>query len=172
MKAADIMTKNVVTIDSWMTLAEAAKVMQWNNVRALIVNRTSEEDAYGIITQTDLARAIANEKNPETTYIAEVMTKPCIVVNPDLATEHVAKLFAKAKIHIAPVIKERLLGIISLTDILTKTNCLTSTNCLSSIEAELTPHKIENFSEPFKDVSQKDKWKTENDCIYENWCSG
>ena len=37
-KAADIMTRHIVTIDSLATIAEAAKVMKQNNVRALIVD--------------------------------------------------------------------------------------------------------------------------------------
>jgi predicted transcriptional regulator len=46
------------------------------------------------------------------------MTKPCIVVNPDLGVEYVARLFANSGIHAAPVIQHRLLGIVSVTDIL------------------------------------------------------
>jgi hypothetical protein len=42
------------------------------------------------------------------------------VVNPDLGVEYVARLFANTGIRRAPVIKEKLLGIISVTDILTK----------------------------------------------------
>ena len=38
------------------------------------------------------------------------MTKPCIVVNPDLGVEYVARLFANARIRRAPVIKGELLG--------------------------------------------------------------
>jgi CBS domain-containing protein len=45
------------------------------------------------------------------------MTKPCIVVNPDLGVEYVARLFANTHIHKAPVIQEELLGIVSTTDI-------------------------------------------------------
>jgi predicted transcriptional regulator len=50
------------------------------------------------------------------------MTKPCIVVNPDLGVEYVARLFTNFGIRCAPVIKDELLGIISFTDILTKSD--------------------------------------------------
>ncbi|VEP11791.1 putative signal-transduction protein containing cAMP-binding and CBS domains [Hyella patelloides LEGE 07179] len=172
MKAADIMSTNVVTIDSLATLAEAARVMQRHNIRALIVDRTSDKDAYGIITQTDLAKAIANSQNPKVTYVYEVMTKPCIVVNPDLATEHIARLFARAKIRTAPVIKDKLIGLVSLTDILTKTDCLYSNNCLSSIEAELIPQKTKQPAEPDLEDWADSQWDSEENYIYENWCSG
>lgn len=162
MKAADIMSTNIVTIDSWSTIAEAARVMEQHHVRALIVDRASDKDAYGIISATDISQAVANVQNPQTTYVWEVMTKPCIVVNPDLAVEHIAKLFARAKIRIAPVIKDELLGIVSFTDLLTKTNCLTS------ITAKLTPPKTAELAELPLDEFRE----TDSDRIYEAWCSG
>ena len=155
MKAADIMSTNLVIIDSLATIAEAARIMQHHNVRALIVDRVSEEDAYGIITETDISRAIANAKNPSTTYVCQVMTKPCIVVNPDLAVEHIAKLFTRAKIHVAPVIKDKLLGIVSLSDILSQTNYLIP---MAAKSAPQTREELANL--PVQDI------------IYENWCSG
>ena len=176
MKAAEIMSTNIVTIDSLATIAEAARVMKEHSVRALIVDRASVEDAYGIITATDVSRAVAKAKKPETTYVCEVMTKPCIVVNPDLAVEYVAKLFVQTKIRIAPVIKDKLLGIISLTDILTKTNCL------NPIEtARLRRLKREKSAELSVDLFIENEWEikcdpakpdSEVNRFYENWCSG
>ena len=48
------------------------------------------------------------------------MTKPCIVVNPDLGVEYVARLFANTQIHKAPVIQETLLGIVSVGDVVVR----------------------------------------------------
>ena len=166
MKAADIMSTNIVTIDGLATIAEAARVMKQHHIRALIVDRTSARDAYGIITETDISRAIAQAKNTETTYVCTVMTKPCIVVNPDLAVEHIANLFTRAKILIAPVIKEKLMGIISITDILTKTNCL------SPIQAQLTAQKLAELNRLSLHDSMELPGEIENDRIYDNWCSG
>lgn len=94
------------------------------------------------------------------------MTKPCIVVNRDLAVEHIAKLFARAKIRIAPVIKDKLLGIISITDILTKTNLLTAT------QVELTSQKRAELIELLQDESIENQPDIDLDKICENWCSG
>ncbi|MGF1490570.1 MAG: CBS domain-containing protein, partial [Prochloraceae cyanobacterium] len=99
-------------------------------------------------------------------YVSQVMTKPCIVVNCDLAVEHIAKLFARAKIRIAPVIKDKLLGIISITDILTKTNLLTAT------QVELTSQKRAELIELLQDESIEDQPDIDLDKICENWCSG
>lgn len=121
MKAADIMTPEVVTIRGSATVAQAVKLMKEKSLRALIVERRHDQDAYGIVTETDIVyNVIAFGKDPKQVRVYEIMTKPCIVVNPDLAVEYVARLFANTGIRRAPVIQDKLLGIISVTDILTK----------------------------------------------------
>jgi predicted transcriptional regulator len=163
--AADIMTSEVVTIDSLATILQATKVMKQFNIKTLIVDRTSAHDAYGIITQTDISQAIANNKDPALIYVCEVMTKPCIVVNPNLSVEQIIKLFAQAKIRIAPVIKDKLLGVVSLTDIITKTNYS-------------TPDRIKYISTTTLPELPSDRWREGGEEVtnwegeLENWCSG
>ena len=121
LKAKDIMTTEVVTIEPSATVAEAVALMKEKGLRALIVERTNEEDAYGIVTETDIVyKVVAQGLSPQSVLVREIMTKPCIVVNPDLSVENVARLFARAGIRRAPVIRERLLGVISVTDIIRK----------------------------------------------------
>ena len=121
MKASEIMTTDVVTIKGSATVDQAVKLMREKGIRALIVDRRYEQDAYGIVTEADVVyKVTAFGKDPKTVRVYEIMTKPCIVVNPDLAVEYVARLFAHTGIHRAPVIKSELLGIISITDILSK----------------------------------------------------
>jgi CBS domain-containing protein len=121
LKASDIMTQDVATIRGSATVAEAVKLMRLKNLRALIVDLRSRQDAYGILTQTDIvSKVVAYGKDLEKIRVYEIMTKPCIVVNPDLGVEYVARLFANTGIHVAPVISNELMGIISQTDILLK----------------------------------------------------
>ncbi|MEH2042793.1 CP12 domain-containing protein [Nostoc sp.] len=123
MKAEDIMTKDVVTIRGSATVAEAVGLMKDKGLRALVVDCRHENDAYGIVTATDIVYKItAYGKDPKQVRVYEIMSKPCIVVNPDLGVEYVARLFANTGIHRAPVIQGKLLGIISITDILTKSD--------------------------------------------------
>jgi len=123
MKAEDIMTKDVVTIRGAATVAQAVKLMKEKGLRALIVERRHPQDAYGIVTETDIVyKVTAFGKDPEKMRVYEIMTKPCIVVNPELGVEYVARLFANSGIRRAPVIKSELLGIISVTDILRKSD--------------------------------------------------
>ena len=121
LKAADIMTKEVVTIRGSATVADAVQLMKEKGLRALIVQRRHDKDAYGIVTETDIVyKVTAFGTDPKKVRVYEIMTKPCIVVNPDLGVEYVARLFANTGIRRAPVIQDELIGIISVTDILTK----------------------------------------------------
>jgi CBS domain-containing protein len=137
MKASDIMTKEVVTIKGKQTVAEAVKLMKDNGLRALIVDRRTNQDPYGIVTETDIVyKVAAYGLDPKKVKVYEVMTKPCIIVNPDLGVEYVARLFANTKIRRAPVIGNELLGIISVSDILTKSNFVEKPKALT-LEEEI-----------------------------------
>ncbi|NMF60244.1 CBS domain-containing protein [Pseudanabaena yagii] len=121
LKAFDIMSQDVAIVRGSATVAEAIKLMRLKEVRTLIVDIRSTDDAYGIVTQTDIVyKVVAYGKDPAAMRVYEIMTKPCISVNPDLGVEYVARLFANTGIHVAPVIREGILGIISLSDILNK----------------------------------------------------
>ena len=123
--AADVMTKDVAMIRSSATVKEAVDLMKARDWRALIVDRRHEQDAYGIITESDIVyKVISYSKDPNKVRVYEIMTKPCIVVNPELGLEYVARLFANHYLRRAPVISGKLLGIISLTDILARSSCL------------------------------------------------
>ncbi|MEB3162395.1 MAG: CP12 domain-containing protein [Prochlorothrix sp.] len=123
MKATDVMTTQIVTIRGSASVADAVKLMRDKGVHCLIVERRTESDAYGILTETDIVYQVtAYGKDPQAVRVYEVMTKPCITVNPDLEVEYVARLFAMTGIRRAPVIQGQLLGMISTADILQKSN--------------------------------------------------
>ncbi len=127
MKAQDIMTQEVATIRGSATVAEAVKLMKLKGLRSLVVDRRNDEDAYGLVTEADVTnKVVAYGKDPQDVRVSEVMTKPCVVINPDLAIEYVARLFAQTGVDRAPVIRGDLIGIISVTDILFKSDFLTN----------------------------------------------
>lgn len=112
MKAEEIMTKEVITIRGSATVAEAVGLMKEKGLRALVVEPRSETDPYGIVTETDIVYKVAAfGHDPKQMRVYEIMTKPCVVVNPELGAEYVARLFAQTRIRRAPVIKGKLLGI-------------------------------------------------------------
>lgn len=94
--------------------------MQVKKIRSLVVE-PGEDGAYGIVTETDIIYKVASkEVDPETVMVYQIMTKPCIVVNPDLDLKNVARLFTETGIVRAPVIQKDLLGVISITDLIMK----------------------------------------------------
>ena len=89
-------------------------------MRCLIVDRRSEDDAYGIVTQRDIAyNVIAYEIDPKDVKVHEIMSKPLVLVNKDLDIRHVARLMANQGISRAPVIFDgKLQGIVAVSDII------------------------------------------------------
>lgn len=66
LKARDIMTAEVVTIKGSATVAEAFEQMSTLCLRALIVERRYPQDAYGIVTETDIVyKVTAYGKDPK-----------------------------------------------------------------------------------------------------------
>ncbi len=121
LRARDIMTSRVITLPSSASVAEALELMRKHRVHELVVERSSADDAYGIVTDEDIVyNVLAEGEDPAAVQVHEIMMKPCVVVNPDLGVEFVAKLFANVGIRCAPVIQDKLLGIISVSDILHK----------------------------------------------------
>lgn len=145
MKAREIMTEDVVTIRGSATVAEAVELMKDKGLRAIIVDRRSQEDPYGIISETDIIyKVAAYGKDPKQVRVYEIMTKPCIVVNPELEVEYVARLFGGTKIRRAPVIsKGELLGVISVTDIFRKSDFVEKPKSYFELYCEENPDALE-----------------------------
>lgn len=141
MRVADIMTQAVVTVRNSATVAEAAKLMRQRGVHALIVPPSHDLDAYGIVTVDDVVgKVIARGRNAKQMRVFEIMTKPCIVLNPNLGVEYAARLLTDAHLHSAPVIQTELLGLLSITDILERSQALEKPQMLELAE------KVEQLS--------------------------
>ena len=144
MKAEQIMTTDVVTIKGSATVAEAVRLMKDRGLRALIVEPRYDMDPYGMVTETDIIYKVAAfGHDPKEMRVYEIMTKPCIVVNPELGVEYVARLFAQTRIRRAPVIKGRLLGIISISDILKKSDFVDKPKSSFELYCEENPSALE-----------------------------
>lgn len=117
--AQDVMSTRVVTIDGSETVAAAIQKIKDEGVRALVVERRSPDDAYGIITQRDICyNVLATDAEPADVEVHEIMSKPLVVVNKDLDIKYVARLMANMGLSRAPVIFDgRLQGIVSISDV-------------------------------------------------------
>lgn len=121
--AREIMTSPVVMIDGTATVADAISTMKSEGVRALIVDRRGPEDAYGMITQRDVAyKVLAEGLDPASVEVHEIQSKPLVVVNPDLDAKYIVRLMANLGLSRAPVIFDgNVQGIVSISDLVTKT---------------------------------------------------
>jgi CBS domain-containing protein len=118
-KVKDVMTTEVVTIAASALVSEAIGLMRSKKIHSLVVKPRAPEKGYGLLTEADIAyKVIAKDMDPKALKVSDIMTKPCISVDPEMTVENVARLFANNHIHRAPVIKDDLLGIISVDDIL------------------------------------------------------
>ena len=117
--ARDIMQTEVATVLPELSVQDAAALMRHQGVRSLVVEKDSDDDAYGLITYADIVtKVLAHGFDPAEIRVDEVMTKPLIVVNASLKVEMIARLFAHHRVGHAPMIEDhRLVGIVSMTDL-------------------------------------------------------
>jgi CBS domain-containing protein len=144
MKAEEIMTKEVVTVSGSATVADAVALMKAKGLRALIVEPRNESDPYGTVTETDIVYKVAAfGHDPKKMRVYEIMTKPCITVNPEMGVEYIARMFAQSHIRRAPVVKGKLLGIISISDILRKSDFVENPKSNFELYCEENPNAPE-----------------------------
>lgn len=117
LKVEDVMVKEVITVDANSTVKQAADIMNKFEIGCLIA--TEDGKAVGILTERDLLRRIVSQaKSPRRTKVAAVMSKPIIVVEPQMDLEEATKLMFKMRIKKLPVVEHgQLKGLVTLTDL-------------------------------------------------------
>jgi len=112
----DVMTKNVISIDSSMTVQEAASMMEDANVGSIVI--TDGNIPVGILTERDFVNRVVGKDKAVSTPVSEVMSQPIIVVDPDVTVWDVAEVMRTKGIHKVPVQDgEKLVGIFTATDL-------------------------------------------------------
>ena len=109
------MRTNVTFVDGRLDVLQALKVMKREGTTSLIVNRRDDNDEYGMVLFSDIAKeVIAKNRAPERVNVYEIMAKPVLMVRPDMEIRYCARLFDNFGISHAPVIEnEEVLGIVS-----------------------------------------------------------
>jgi len=112
----DVMRKNVISIDSSMTVKDAAIMMADTNVGCVVITRGNAP--IGILTERDFVKRIVSEERELSTPLADVMSFPLITVESGETVWEAAEIMKRNKIHKAPVEDQgKLVGIITATDI-------------------------------------------------------
>ena len=114
-RVRDVMTGKFQTVDGLTTVHDALQTMKQQGAEALLVDKRSEDDEYGIVLLSDMARQVlAQDRSPKRVNIYEIMSKPVISVDPDMDIRYCARLFDKFGLTLAPVIDHgKLVGLIS-----------------------------------------------------------
>ncbi len=121
-RVREVMKKNFDIVDGMATVASALSQMDHIETKVLLVQKRHDDDEYGMVTLTDIARKVlAKDRAPERVNIYEIMTKPLISVSPDMDIRYCARLFCERNLTRAPVIKDnKVLGTVSITDLVLK----------------------------------------------------
>ncbi len=119
--AQDILAKrhrDVLIIDEEATVMEAVKIMSDQRIGSLVVGRG--EKVVGIFTERDvLNRVVARHLDPLETIVKDVMTTPVACCQPTTKLAECRNVMTAKRIRHLPVVKEnRLLGMISIGDII------------------------------------------------------
>jgi CBS domain-containing protein len=120
MKCQDIMSKNLETLTERDPIARAARLMATTGVGFLPVC-DAELRVIGVVTDRDLVtRGLANDRDPETTWVGKVMTSPVVTCAADADLHLAEELMAQERKSRIVVIHPdgRLAGILSVADII------------------------------------------------------
>ena len=119
-KAADIMTSEVIVISPKSTIKEAAKIMASKNVSSLVVVEGNKPVA--VVSQDDIIEGLVNKK----VKVKDFMTDNFMTVAPSEKFSKISRHLRQDKIKRFPVVEnENLVGLITETDILEATRDFT-----------------------------------------------
>jgi CBS domain-containing protein len=121
-RVLDVMKPGFDMIDGKMTVMDALRTMQHVDTKSLIVDKRNEDDEYGMVLLSDIAKQVlARDRAPERVNIYEIMSKPVISVPPDMDIRYCARMFEQFGLSRAPVIENgKVVGIVSFTDMVLK----------------------------------------------------
>jgi len=116
MKAHEIMTKDILSVEENISVKEAAQIMAKHDVGALIIQ--TPKLTFGIFTERDLLHLVAGGKDPEKTKVREVMTESVQCAQAEDSVDELARIMYEENVRHLPVMDGRkLVGIISMRDL-------------------------------------------------------
>ena len=124
--AGDIMRPPLTTVEQNDHVAAAAYLMKHAGTTALMVLDARTGQPAGIITEADIAHAVADGKNVNSTRISELMTTRPTVINTTTSIRDAAEVMTSGHFRHLPVIHDGgLVGIVDISDV-----------CLALLEAD------------------------------------
>jgi len=120
-KISQIMTKEIISVDSKALVSEAASIMVRNEVGAVVVTKNSTP--VGIITEVDVLKRCCIGKACNKELKAEdIMSAALITIDADAAIGEAARLMSDKRIRRLLVTEnEKIIGIVTEKDVLRAT---------------------------------------------------
>lgn len=120
LKIKDVVSTSIHTIEATATVHDAIGAMRDAKVSSLVVNRRDEDDEYGLLVVSDIAReVIAQNRSPERVNVYEIMSKPVLNISADMQAKYAIRLLVKFGLSRAMVIDDSRtpVGIVTLRDL-------------------------------------------------------
>lgn len=145
MQIKDIMTKNVITAEPETKIDEIAKTLTENRIHGMpvvkggkVVGIVVENDFFikssvniylpsyiDFLKKTPISGEVSKDQQEKmskllNTRAKDIMTFPCLSVNPSMDVREALKIFKETQLITFPVVDERenLVGIVTLSDVL------------------------------------------------------
>ena len=116
--AGDIMRTPLTTVERNDHVAAAAYLMKHAGATAITVLDPRTGEPAGIITEADVAHAVADGKDVNSTRIYELMTVRPTVINTTTSVRDAARVMASGHFRHLPVVGDGgLVGIVDITDV-------------------------------------------------------
>lgn len=117
----DVMTVNPLSLEASATVRDAAVAMRGADIGDVIVLK-DEKSICGIVTDRDLViRALAEDKDPKTTKLAEICSRELTTVSPETPVDTAVDLMRQKAVRRLPVVEDgHAIGIVSIGDLATQ----------------------------------------------------
>ena len=116
--AGDIMRPPLTTVEQNDHVAAAAYLMKHAGATAVTVLDPRTSQPVGIVTEADIAHAVADGKDVNSTRIYELMTTRPTVINTTTSVRDAARVMTSGHFRHLPVVGDAgLVGIIDITDV-------------------------------------------------------
>jgi len=122
MLVKDVMTPKdkLIIISPLSTVRESLKLMKECNVRSIIVEKSSKDGAYGLVTFKNILQTIvAEDGDIDLLNVYDISNTPAISVSAQLNIRYASKMMVQSSIKRLLVIdNNELQGIVTMTDII------------------------------------------------------
>lgn len=135
---ADVMRPPVTTVGQYDHAAAAAYLMRHAGVSALVVLDSATDQPIGIITEADIAHAVADGKDVNDVRIHDLMTARPTVIHPKTSVVEAAMIMTNGRFRHLPVVgDDGIAGMVDISDV-----------CRALLDLDLAGRTASSSTEP------------------------